>query len=159
MKGNRGISLIEIVVVVGLFTAIGGLSMLVSIDTYRSYLFRGERDKVVEALQKARSRAINNICFGGDCVNGRSHGVHIDIDPDKVIVFQVHPAPPEYDPSDPINDSTPLNEGITVAGLSEIKFSQLSGDASVEGDITISDSAGHVSVISINSEGRILWTN
>ena len=155
MKRDRGLSLIEIVVVIGLLTAIAGLSMLVSIDTYRSYLFRGERDKVVQALQKARSRAIHNICFGAGCSNGRPHGVNIDSSTGTVTNFQgtsVSELPS-------VNDPFSLNDGITISGLSDVVFSQLSGDAAPEGNITITDEVGHISVISINSEGQILWTN
>lgn len=155
MKGNRGFSLIEIVVVIGLLAIIGGFFMLTNIDTYRSYLFRGERDNIVEALQKARSRAINNICFGASCSNGRPHGVRFESGGD-FIIFQ---AP--YSSSDSTNDKMSLIYGTTITDSVpfEITFSQLSGDSSVERDITIVDDIGHISVISINNEGQILWSN
>ena len=45
------------------------------------------------------------------------------------------------------------------SGIDEIIFEQLSGNANIIGDIILTDSTGKTSVISINSEGQILWTN
>ncbi len=152
---NTGISLLELVIVIGLLSVIAGLSMLASMDMYHAYLFHGERDKVVEALQKARGRAINNICFGAGCANGRPHGVRFESENDFV-VFQ---AP--YSPSDPANDEISFDASVSITDSApfEVIFTQLSGDSSVERDITVADDAGHTSVIHINSEGQILWSN
>ena len=143
----------ELVIVIGLLTAIVGISMLASIDMYRAHLFRGDRDMLISVLQKARSRAMNNICLGSGCSDGKSHGVHFESG--EYVIFQGT----SYSAPDPLNERFSVNDNVVISGLLNVVFSQLSGDAAPEGDITIADDAGHTSVITINGEGQILWTN
>jgi len=153
MNGDTGITLVEILIVIGLLTAIAGLSMLASIDMYRAHLFRGDRDMLIGVLQKARSRAMNNICLGSGCSDGKSHGVHFESD--EYVIFQGA----IYNVLDTLNERFSVNDVVVISGLENVVFSQLSGDAAPEGNITIADDAGHTSVITINGEGQILWTN
>ena len=143
----------ELVIVIGLLTAIVGISMLASIDMYRAHLFRGDRDMLIGVLQKARSRAMNNICLGSGCSDGKPHGVHFEAG--EYVLFQGT----SYSASDPLNEHFSVNDNVAISGLADVVFSQLSGDAAPEGDITIADDAGHTSVITVNNEGQILWTN
>jgi len=147
-KSGAGFTLIEIIVVMGLLTAIAGLASFASFDTWHGYTFRGERNLLISILQEARSQSVNNICLGTGCDDGRPHGVHIEND--KYIIFQGS----AYDPADPLNQNIDASNSINHAGLTDVVFSQLSGSASPSGDIILSDSQ-RSATISINSEGRI----
>jgi len=147
-KSGAGFTLIEITVVMGLLAAIAGLASFGSLDTWRGYNFRGERNLLISILQEARSQSVNNICLGTGCDDGRPHGVHIQAD--QYIIFQGS----AYDPADPLNEVIGANNSIAHGGLTDVVFSQLSGNVSAPGDIVISDAIRTVT-ISINNEGRI----
>jgi len=151
-----GITLLEILIVLGLSTVICGFALLASFESLRGYGFRNERDMLIAILQKARSQAVSNLCSGSDCRNGQPHGVNIQ--PGRYILFQGA----DYAHRDqPMDEIITANYDLTVSGILEVAFSRLSGDAAPAsvGDIIISDPAGHSSVVSINSEGGITWTN
>lgn len=155
---DKGFTLIEILVVIAILTLVLSLSMILSLDDYRGYTFRDERDKVISILEKARSQAINNICVDPSCDDGASHGVHI-----------INNTFTEYEGEDwgtrhtAIDEVTEIGPSINVSGISDVIFSQLSGDATTTpktiSNITLSDVSGHNSVITINTEGNISWTN
>lgn len=154
MNNQRGFTFFEILVAMGIFIIVGGFALFVSMETFRGAHFRSDRDLLIAALQHARAQAMSNICFGA-CIgnDGQPHGVHIQSD--KYIIFQGN----AYDSSDPNNaafDST-ITTTKTPATL-DIVFSQLSGN-SAPATVTLTDAAGHASVISVSAEGQISWTN
>lgn len=140
--------------VIGLIAILGSLGLAASMDSYRGYGFRNERDIIVGALQKARSQAMSNMCFGG-CTDGKPHGVSVQAQ--QYTIFQgltYASRNSGYDETVPA-----ASNGMQLNGLSEIVFSQLSGHVANPGTITISDQAGRASLVTINSEGQITWTN
>lgn len=155
-KISRGFSLIEILVVIGLLTIVGGFGAVVSLDGLGSSYFTNDKDSVITVLQKARSRAVSNMCFGG-CTDGSAHGVHFDHGTNTYILFQGT----EYSASDPHNETATLNPGTTLAGVTDVVFEKLSGSASTSpgSSLTITDSAGRTTQIDFNLEGRISWTH
>jgi Tfp pilus assembly protein FimT len=153
--GESGISVIEILLVMGIVSVIAAFSMSFSLDSYREYSFRNSRDMLVSVLEKARSQSINNICLGSACSNGKSHGVHLQSG--SYVIFQG----PNWAGRDTNLDETIQidSPAIQISGT-DIVFLQLSGDtSSAGGTITMSDITGHISVITANAEGRIAWTN
>lgn len=157
MPKKNGFSLLELLIVIGVLAFIGTFSLVASMDLFRSHLFDGDRDGIVTALQKVRSRAISNICLGSACTDGKSHGVHFDFSSGKYTLFQDQGT--GYNSSDLLNEEHEINKTMTISGSADIIFSQLSGDVLPEGSITITDDAGNSSVITINDQGQILWTN
>ena len=139
---QKGFSLIEVLVVTGLLTFLAGVGIVVSMQSYRGYLFRSERDLLVAVLESARSRALKNI-------GETPHGVHIE--PDAFVLF----AGAAYSSVAPENERIPRNSSVTISEDEEIIFSQLSGDAA-SSSIVVSDGV-HIKRISINDEGRIDW--
>jgi hypothetical protein len=141
---------------------VGGFSLIVSMDSLRSHSFQDERDLIVNALQKARSQSINNMCFGAGCTDGKPHGVHIMAG--QYVLFQGS----SY--HDTVQDAA-LDEvfksvyaAATVTGFTDVVFSPLSGNASTSPTgvmtLTVSESPGiNTSVITVGGEGQILWTH
>lgn len=133
-----GFTLIEILVVIGIFSVLAAIGLFFSMDVYRSNSVSSERDMIMSILQKARSQAINNI-------NEKPHGVRFISG--KYIVFegidcdatgQENPASPSVHPIDDC-----------------VKFDQLTGD-SINKTLTVTDGA-KTFTIEINSQGRISW--
>jgi prepilin-type N-terminal cleavage/methylation domain-containing protein len=154
---QAGFTMIEVLLVMALIALVGAFALFVSLDTYRSSSFRSDRNLLVAALQRARAQAMNNICFddGGatfTCADGKPHGVKILSN--QIVVFQGS----TYTGRDVAVDAPFKTNVTTVSGASEVVFSQLSGTSTVS-TITLTDQSGHSSAISINSEGKIAWTN
>jgi prepilin-type N-terminal cleavage/methylation domain-containing protein len=147
-----GFTLIEVLVVMGLLAAIAGLVSFANFDSWRGYTFRSERNLLVSVLHKARSQSISNICLGSalTCTDGKPHGVKIQ--GDKYIIFQGA----SFIARDAAFDQNIDAAGtVSHAGISEVVFAQLSGDAvGTAGDIIFDDGIRTVT-ISINNEGRI----
>ena len=159
-NSTSGFTLIELLVVMGILGVVGTFSLIGSIDNYRNFSARNERDAFVAALEKARSQSINNLCLGVPCTDGKAHGVHLESG--RYTLFQGD----SYATRDVAFDevTTPSYRVDFPAGsFSEVVFSQLSGDAAVTPALawsaTIKDQALHSSTVTLNSEGRISWTN
>jgi Tfp pilus assembly protein FimT len=156
---QTGFTLLEVLIVIGLLIFLTGLTALMSLDSYRGYSFRGQRDNVISVLQKARGQAMNNVCLGSTptCSGGRPHGVHFSTD--EYIIFQgasLDDTPENASHDQVISADYPL---IFTPAAPEAVFKQLSGDATAPLNFTVSDEFGHSSDITINSEGRISWSN
>lgn len=142
---NKGFTLIEIIVVIAILTGLMGLGLFMSMDSYRAYLSRSERDTVVSLLERARSHAMANIYQTpwGVCY----------ISPNYIIFRGT-----TCTAGAATNEATPANPGVAISGLdstSPIVFSQLSG--STAGGVVIVTEQGRVSTITINYEGTIIW--
>ena len=130
---------------------VGSFGLFLSMESFQHTLFRNDRDLLIDALYKARSQSINNMCFG-TCTGGQPHGVHITSGV-SYTVFQGL----SYTASDPLNEVTKANPGTTVTGSTDIVFDRLSG-GTAPATLTISDSSGHTSTITVRAEGGIGWT-
>ena len=150
---KRGFTLVEIMIVMAFVAIVGSFTMLMSMDTYRSYNFHTERDLAIAALQHARALAMGNTCTGGTCTTGKAHGVSIQAD--KYVIFQGD----TYATRDASEDSViQANVAVAHSGLLEIVFTQLSGNSTTPGTITFSD-ATRSSSITIGAQGQIFWSN
>ncbi len=142
---NKGFTLIEILVVIAILAMLIGLGLFMSMDSYRAYLSRSERDTVVSLLERARSRAMANsfqttwgLCYiapnyiifrGSTCATGAA-----------------------------TNEATPGNPAASISGLSDtspVVFSQLAGTTT--GAVVTIVEQSKVSTITINHEGTIIW--
>lgn len=113
---SRGFTLVEIVVVMAIFTLLIGLGLFMSMDSYRGFSFRSERDVVVSLLEKARSRAMANIYQTpwGVCTIGSDY-----------VIFRGTTCTPGGATNESLAKKSPA---VGVSGFSSgIWFSQLSG--------------------------------
>lgn len=150
--GRQGFTLVEVLVVLGMFALVGAFSLVIGMESYRSHSLADDQESLVSALEQARSQAMSGVCVGATCTGGVSHGVHIEAK--QLVIFQGA----VYNPDDETNNYIPLSDAaLTTSGLSNVVFAEYSGDSSMPGDIGMSDGAGHVATTSIGVDGQILW--
>lgn len=143
LKSKRGLTLIEVLVVMSILIFILSLGLFVTFDAYRGYIFRSERFVVISVLEKARSRAINNY-------HQTPWGACYDSVGNQYIIFQNSNCA-----TGGRNEAIPASSVATTTGFSAIVFSQLSGTTT---GISFKISNGiSSSTISINTEGTINW--
>jgi len=150
-KKNKGFTLVEIIIALGLMSIVVALGLFASFDLFRGSSLASERDVIVSILQRARSESLNNI-------NQTRHGVHFTgVKPNlKYVLFECNPAPQcsSYTPSS-ADATTTSSYGFSITTPADIIFAQLTG-TSTDATITMADGRS-TSTITINSEGRINW--
>ncbi|MDB5189568.1 MAG: hypothetical protein JWL82_525 [Parcubacteria group bacterium] len=158
VKSGKGFTLIEMLIVVSLITAVAALGLFVSMDSFRSYHFHNERDTVVSTLQKARSQAMSNMCFGNSCTNGKPHGVYFGTK-GSYVIFQGASYAARDTGVDEVIEAK--DAAATITGFTSVVFARLSGDAVTlpQDTLTVTDESGKVSVITVTPQGRITWSN
>ncbi len=167
LSSSKGFTLIEILVVFGIFALIISLGLIVSMDSFRSFAFRNEQNLAISVLQKARSQAMSNVCIGqvtsnpaqcslpGYCCDGKSHGVYFDSN--QYVIFQGA----AFNAGDPANQNiSKNNDDVKITDLSgyppsDIIFNQLEGTVAANWAIKISASGHPPAQITINREGQI----
>jgi prepilin-type N-terminal cleavage/methylation domain-containing protein len=144
-KNSAGFTLLELLIVMGLFAIILSFGLAIGFDSFRRDTLKTERTNLVSALQKARSQAVNNI-------DNNMHGFYFD--GANYIVFEGT----SFATRDTSRDLfIPRNSTISLSGLPHgVVFEQLSGDATPAGVIVLEDGISSTT-ISINEEGRIEW--
>lgn len=151
---NKGLTLIEILVVIGIIILIFGAGSFINFSSYNHTLINTEQSTLVSVLSKARSEAMNN-------VNHIQHGVHIDTDTYTLFEGTVYTA------GVPANQDISKNSKTVVSNLGvttfttpyDIYFNQLSGDPSATGIITLTDisNSTNTKTITIKTGGLIDW--
>ncbi len=146
-KRNSGLTLIEILVVIGVIGAIFVFAAVIDIGSITRESVISEQANLIALLGKARSRAMNNI-------EHSPHGVHIGAD--EYVLFQGN----TFNSADTANESIERNPNITIdtssISTTDIVFNQLRGDAEDTGSLTLSDGV-RSKTITIRQEGLIEW--
>ena len=151
---RQGFTLIECLIVVAIMTTVAAGGLLLSMDSYRGYSFRNDRDSLISLLQHARAQAIGNVCLGDVCMAGADHGVAIKTD--RYVLFQGSSYATRDVEQDIVVPSSPNSDKV---GLEEVVFSALSGDPLQTGEISLMDVSVQGSIITIGDEGQITWTH
>ena len=141
---KKGFTLIEILVVMGIFTIFLSGGLFLNTNSFRSYYFDAEEKMLVSLIRAARSRAISNI-------NHTSHGVFVSAQ--SFVLFQGE----SYEGNSPTDEDFPRNKSIQIENTftkSTIIFENLTGNPGQIGEIRIFDGQRE-SVIKIELEGRI----
>jgi prepilin-type N-terminal cleavage/methylation domain-containing protein len=141
---TNGFTLIEIIVVIGIFAILGTFGLFATLDSYRSSTLSGERASLVSILSRARANSLSNI-------DGLPHGVHIT--PTNYTIFEGS----SYDTravnmDQTISASNSINHGTSTE---DIIFSPLSA-TTTQATITLSNGV-RSETIEVNSEGMINW--
>ncbi len=139
-KINKGFTLIEVLVVIGLLIILLGAVVLADPSYVTRQVSRSEVATVVSALQKARSQSMNNI-------GQKPHGVYFD-DANDYVIFSG-----TYDPGNANNIKLEKGTTVTITSAPEkIIFEQISGNTNAE-TVVFSDGKE----IKINQFGLIEW--
>jgi len=120
---RRGFSLIEVMLVVGLIGAIGG----VGVPLYRDYQIRNDLNLATEQVTQglARARLLSQAAQNDD-----SWGFYAPAG----VLYKGN----SYDTRDPAFDETyPMPSTITIIGLMEVNYGKIAGVPSATGDITL----------------------
>jgi prepilin-type N-terminal cleavage/methylation domain-containing protein len=145
-RQNKGFTLIETLLVLAIFGALIGLGLFMSMETLSGTLYRSEREVIVGLLEKARSRAMNNIdqapwgvCYlGGDYLVFRGSVCASSAAIDRVEASASVAASSDFATKFPV-----------------VVFTQLSGTTTATSTTVIQDSRS--STIAITYEGAIAW--
>ena len=142
-----GFTLIEVLVVLGIFGIFLASSLVANLDFYKGYVFRSERNLIVSVLAKARAQSLNNI-------NQAKHGVRLDAG--KYTIFEGKTWDNRAASLDEVIEGNRSLVLTALPGLPlDIVFSQL---AATTTNAAISISSGGRSVnITINEAGQINW--
>lgn len=162
-KASSGFTLIEMLIVGAIIGFIAAAGLVLNINALRRFSFRSDDGAIVSALLFARSQAVNNICLGFDCADGKAHGVYFNNSTKQIVIFQGD----SYNEDDPTNEKIEFeNKSISIFAADEnnntadkIVFEQLSGGMKGDSDlitIKLTDAgSGRTEVIQVNKAGRI----
>ena len=130
-----------------MFALIGGLVLPMTMDAYHSYNFKSEQNLVLSLLQKARSQSMSNI-------NQVPHGLHVNQSLHQYTLFQGVDYTHRDTGFDLVYDGS---TNYSLSGLSDVIFTQLSGDSNTAGNIILDDRIHPQAKIILNNEGQINW--
>ncbi len=142
-KSTAGFTLVEVLVVMAIISGLFVSGSFVSFDFYRGDLLRAEQATMVSVLQKARSRAMNNI-------DASQHGVYIDSN------FYILFRGPASTTALSTNERIPRNSAVLISGINNVVFTQLSGEPDFPDDIILTYGA-RTATVSIRNGGLIDW--
>jgi len=140
---KNGFTVIEVLVVVFIFTALLAMSAFFNITFYKGSNFGIDVDTFATVLQRARGKAMSNI-------NQLDQGVYVEAT--KYVLFQGT----SYNPLSPLNQDITRNSNLVFTGVpaTGVIFSRLSGDSNVSENIIIKDGP-KTATVSLNYEGQI----
>ncbi len=165
---NHGFTIIEIIIAISILIILFSLGLFITMDFYKSYSFRQERDTIASILQKARSQSLNNI-------DEKQHGVHFFLDTNNgniltYLLFECQNPCSAYPGTTTTDILIPASYHSTIIAPVlpfDVIFKQLSGDCvvSTSSNVFHCDTSEPIIVrdgtksqnITVNSEGRIDW--
>ena len=148
-KFARGFTLLEVLVVIGLFAVAAGLVLSIGSHSHSGFNAEDDIDLVLATLQKARSQSMNGVCIGIGCVGAVAHGVQVD--PHALVLFQGS----TYDAADTANEYIQTESAATNLSGNTIIFMPLSGQTNATSTITIFDNHSIAAVVLIGQDGQL----
>ncbi len=149
---QSGFTIIELLVVIGIFAILATLGLFYSMDFYRTYAASSDQNTLLSTLIKARARSVANI-------SQHQHGVCLDLTNKKYYMFQGNGPSLVYSPTASV-ESVPGGEPApgSCPAANQIVFDQISGNTACSPECTFTlNSFSQTKTIKINSQGAILW--
>lgn len=140
---NKGFTVIEIILIIGILVIIFSMSFPIAFDFYKNYQFQAEQDQFISLLEIARNLSMANL-------NQSPHGVFQDND--NFIIFEGNSFATRNQSQDQI---FPRSKAISVSGPNEITFNAISGQAI--SSAYIFNNGKTSSNVYVNKEGQINW--
>ena len=150
-KHLRGFTLLEVLIVVGLFAVVGGLVVSAALHTHSGFTAKDDEDTAIAALQKARSQSMAGVCLGGGCTAAQPHGVHANSR--SLVLFQGA----SFNPTDDANETIDAQSNATTFVGTDIIFAPYSGDLSSTGTLIILDNGSSTTTLTVGTNGAITW--
>jgi prepilin-type N-terminal cleavage/methylation domain-containing protein len=143
-KDDRGFSLVEILVVIGIFSILA----TISVSTYTNFKAHNSLEVTSNGLVEAlRFAQLNSQAVNGDSKWG------VKILENEMIIFKGS----TYDSREISADQNiALVSGVVPSGLSEIIFEKVSGKTSTTGTIILTNNSGEKNIL-INEKGTITY--
>lgn len=145
--------MLEVIMVMAIFILVSGFALLFSMDSFQSSTFHSDRDLFVSILQRARAQSISNMCTAAGCTDGKPHGVTVV--GNTYVLFEGSSYATRASDADSVFEA---HAGVTRFGDSEVVFAQLTGIPTVQREF-VHTGTGHISTTTVQSNGRITWTN
>jgi prepilin-type N-terminal cleavage/methylation domain-containing protein len=144
----RGFSLVEIIVTLAIFTVLVSFGLFMGVQTISTAIHRSEEATIVSLLEKARSRAINNmyqttwsVCY---------------VSPNYIVAKgSTCSLATAYDKVAADSRVATASDFTNPAKFPTIVFDQLTGD--VPSSVSIDVVQDNTKTITINHEGAIIW--
>jgi len=148
-NNSRGVTLIEVLVIIGLVGVIAAIGLVVSFGSFQRNSFSTQRELAVVLLQRARSRAMANI-------HESAHGFVITAD--KFVVFEDTDDSGAYEEANDVEEVVARDSNVSHSGIDEFLFEQLSGNAVSNGALDlVGNRPGDSATITVDPNGRIDW--
>lgn len=140
---QKGFTILELMLVVGMLIVIFSLGFPIAFDFYKNYQLRAEGDKFISLLETTRNSSMINL-------NQLPHGIYRDND--NFIIFEGNSFAARNQSQD---QNFPRAKTISVAGPNEIIFNSLSGQA--DSSAFVFNNGIKSFNIYVNQEGQINW--
>lgn len=140
----KGFTLVEVVIVLGIFGLILAIGLPVGIDAYRNYLLTSENRNLMSVLRRAEEFAFSN-------KNESDYGVYLE--GNNFVLFKGSSFAGRDENYD---EEYPREPSVLIGGFTEIVFSRNSGNPNATATIVLSNNLASQS-IDINEEGAIFW--
>ncbi|MBU0976408.1 MAG: type II secretion system protein [Patescibacteria group bacterium] len=149
-KSDKGITLVEIVIVIGLLAVLIGMA----VPIYRTSYTKGDLDtsvsQVLSTIRLAQSKAMSG-------EGASKFGIHFDSSttPYQYVLFKGD----VYNSVDPYNQVSKISKQITITSLSfngggsDLVFEKYTGETNNSGTITLRNVSGETIDITINNIG------
>lgn len=142
---QRGFSLIELLLSVVIISLLAGMSM----PLYQSLQTRNDLDNTTQSIADALRRAQSY------ARSGKSDSIwSVKVEPDTVWLYK---GLDFLTRTQGFDEPVYLSDSFTIAGLSTISFSKLTGAPSTTGTITLTATANEVRTITVNAEGMVSY--
>lgn len=138
----RGITFIELLLVVTIISLLLVFTVPLGIDFYRRQQLDVITESVVQALRRAQLQSMSQAEY--------SFGVYFGSGQTGQYVLYRGDSYGSHDDEEVFN----ISSSISFGGLSEVNFSTLLGTTTAVGDVTLTD-GGDTRTININERGRI----
>jgi len=143
-KSGAGFTIMELVIVIGIFAVVLAFGLPIGLDSYRNYLLTSEQRNLVSILRRAENLSLANN-------GGLPHGVALG--EGQYVLYQGSSYAVRNQAFD---ENYPRVSSVAVSSTPEINFLNLSAMPSVTGTIVLSNGLRSLT-ITVNDQGAILW--
>lgn len=144
---RSGLTLVETLMVIGIFGLLLATGLPVGIDSYRSYILTAETRNLVSLIRRTQSYSLAN-------THEANHGIRIETS--EYILFEGNSYATRNVSRDELYPRSAAISVTSTFALPEIVFTAISGIPSASGTIILDNSVNTQS-IGMNNAGTLFW--